>query len=293
MDKILILKKSLSVFVILLLIGVTFSLSINSKVIKNNDENLVKIEVEICGTKDNRYAVLISKEDIENVDKLFEDIRSRLEKGADTKEVFNDAVIQLERYGLLKGIRVKEAQTLVTNNKNKVKTNQLGMNNENYDCEIVGTAYGRFYSSTLLCDKLVTFLLENAKLFDPTGKFVGYIYRMANKIRTYCFIYDFFKSNFIPVRYSTDISLGYCHFYNEGKEYDCRPTNGWIWTNGTNGVKSWEGDMFGKAGARIIDYWDGSNHNYIGVKEFTGICFGGKYFGHASHVKIKIGQDPF
>ena len=134
-------KKTIIVCIVILFIVIAFSPSINSEVIKNNDKNLVKINVEIYGSNVGKYSVFLSEKEAYDVDKLFEDMRSKLENGFNTIEVFNDAVVQLDTYGLLRGISVEEAQKLVTNNLRKDESfnNLLKINNvnaaENFESE--------------------------------------------------------------------------------------------------------------------------------------------------------------
>ena len=74
------------------------------------------------------------------------------------------------------------------------------------------------------------------------------------------------------------------------------PASGWVWTRGSNGVKTWESDtLWGNLGSHHeiwfveptmwIEYW-----YYKGATGFTGISIKGfsyaRFFGTASHVSI-------
>ena len=47
-----------------------------------------------------KYSVVLSDEALDNLDKIFEDMRSKLENGYDTIEVFIDAVVHLDKLGI-------------------------------------------------------------------------------------------------------------------------------------------------------------------------------------------------
>ncbi|EMR75079.1 hypothetical protein MBGDF03_00859 [Thermoplasmatales archaeon SCGC AB-540-F20] len=114
-----IIKKGSVLAVILLFIGVAFAPSINANVSKASiDSELVEITTEVCGINGvTPNTVLLSKEDAEEVEKLIDDIERRLddvETREETEKIFNEAVVELDKYGLLGGLSVKQAQKLVT-----------------------------------------------------------------------------------------------------------------------------------------------------------------------------------
>lgn len=158
--------------------------------------------------------------------------------------------------------------------------------------EIVGTAVHRFYGSVPFCDKIVEFLFKISKLFDPTGDFVERIYSLISKVEDLCFIYNFFKSFLIPIYQSADISIGSAFIsYEEIYDKDWYPSNGWVWINKPNIIKTWEGDLFGTLSTKVIyDWYYGSLEHYIGVEDFNGLYIEGKYFGNCLDVGIREGH---
>jgi len=108
------LKKLLVVGVIVLFLGLACAPSINANVSK--DSELVEITTEICGLGGGKHTVQLTKEEAEEVEQLIDDIEQRLDgikTREETVEIFNEAVVELDKYGLLGGLSVKQAQRLV------------------------------------------------------------------------------------------------------------------------------------------------------------------------------------
>ncbi len=113
------MKKLLVVGVIVLFLGLAIAPSINANVSKASvDSDLVEITTEVCGINGvTPNTVLLSKGDAEEVDRLFDSIRERLNATGtreETEKIFNEAVVELDKYGLLGGLSVEQAQKLVT-----------------------------------------------------------------------------------------------------------------------------------------------------------------------------------
>ena len=113
------MKKPLAVAVILLFIGVAFAPSINANVVKTSvDNEIVEYTMEVCGINGAEpQTVSLSKEEALEVDKLFDDIDKRLhdaETQEEIIEIYNEAIVELDKYGLLGDLTVKQAQWLVT-----------------------------------------------------------------------------------------------------------------------------------------------------------------------------------
>jgi len=108
------MKKVVAVGVIVLFIGLAFAPSINANVSKESE--LVEIATEVCGLNGGKHTVSLSKEDAIEVEKLIDDIERSLDKvktREETVEIFNEAIVELDKYGLLGGLSVKQAQRLV------------------------------------------------------------------------------------------------------------------------------------------------------------------------------------
>jgi len=108
-------RKGLAVSIILLFIGVSIAPAINASFVK---DNLVELEVELCGLG-KKYAVELTQTEADELEKLFDNIEQKLsevETREQTEDIFKDAVVELDKFGLLGGLSVKQAQKLVTGN---------------------------------------------------------------------------------------------------------------------------------------------------------------------------------
>jgi hypothetical protein len=109
------MRKLLVVGVIILFLGLACAPSINANISKESE--LVEITTEICGLNGGKHTVQLTKEEAEEVDRLFDSIRERLnatESREEAVEVFNEVVMELDKYGLIGGLSVNQAQKLLT-----------------------------------------------------------------------------------------------------------------------------------------------------------------------------------
>jgi len=283
------MKKLLVVGVIVLFLGLAVAPSINANI--GRESELVEITTEICGLDGGKHTVRLTEKETEEVDRLFENIRLQLNESTsrgEAEEIFNDAVVELDKYGLLGGLSVKQAQRLVTDkyqNPRIVKLmnkfynrNQRG-GDENFDCLIVGkTSLTRFeggFSFEALLDMFIRAVINHRVL-------IAFLLLFSMIIRA-----------ILPIELSIrkSISFGHqnWHFELGGEFY---PSKGWIWTNGSNGVKQWDGSFFGQI-SRVEEYWGPIVLTYcVGTTEFKGIMIyplssGNDFFlGTASHVAV-------
>ncbi|MFW6121072.1 MAG: hypothetical protein ACOC80_09275 [Petrotogales bacterium] len=109
-------KKSLAVAVILLFIGVAFAPSIHANISKPSLEK-VEFTAEVCGLNGGKQTVQLTKAEAVEVEALFKSIREQLnntETREEAEEIFKEAVVELDKYGLLGGLSVEQAQRLAT-----------------------------------------------------------------------------------------------------------------------------------------------------------------------------------
>ncbi len=112
------LKKELTIGMILLFMGVAVAPGITAYVTATTDEsNLVELTVQIC-KPDNikRHMVQISKQNAIEIENHFDNIRRELEQAKtieETVEILNKAITSLSEFGLLRGMTIEEAQNLV------------------------------------------------------------------------------------------------------------------------------------------------------------------------------------
>ena len=235
-------------------------------------EEFVEIVIEICAMDETQENILqLPVQDAMELEIIFEDMKSKLDTAITREEtvvIFNDAVVSLNEFGLLPDdMSVKEAQQLVTNGNheaitlNKINDRIQPDNNEdeNFDCFIVGKT-----SSTT---------------FIKTGLHILF-------------------QNVLPILIlsNTTIAFGYDGWSWGGGsgDYFREPANGWVWTNGVNGIKTWNEDsLWGNLGSYYYtsggwvwyEYWF-----HKGATGFTGIRIKGLsdsyFFGTASHVSL-------
>ena len=80
----------------------------------STDNELVEFDVEFSGLG-KKHTVKLTQQEAEEVEQLFDDIEQQLSK-VETREeaeiIFKDAVVELDKYGLLGGLSVKQVQRL-------------------------------------------------------------------------------------------------------------------------------------------------------------------------------------
>ena len=117
------LRKGIAVVVIALLLALAFAPSINANVSK--EDELVEITTEICGLPGLKpQTIQLTKEDAEAVDRLFEETKVKLdsvETREEAVEIFIEVIVELDKYGILGDLTIKEAQRLVTGRFQKSK----------------------------------------------------------------------------------------------------------------------------------------------------------------------------
>ncbi len=114
MENAILIKKELTIAIILLFIGLAIAPSINANLSKESE--LFEITTEICGLNDGKHTIQLTKEKTEEVEQLIDDIERRLNE-ADTKEkaveVFKEAMMELDEYDLLNGLSIKQIEGIV------------------------------------------------------------------------------------------------------------------------------------------------------------------------------------
>lgn len=245
------IKKGLAVVIILLFICVAFAPSINADINKASvDSELVEITTEVCGLNGGEHTVQLTNEEAEEVDRLFENIRLRLNESTsrgEAEEIFKEAVVELDKYGLLGSLIVKQAQKLVTGRHRDSRAmkisegffSRLQKNNSNYLCLIAGATNGTNFDSQLelFCGRISVLLsFVGPILFNKFPLYTFFILRY--------FLLDIFSS-VNPVAIASRINLGgekgggwipeFVEFY----------AHGWIITMGLLGTHRCDGKMQG------------------------------------------------
>ena len=145
------MKKILVAGVILLFIGVAVAPSINLNVVKaSNDNDLVEVTTQANGIQGyGNTTVKLTREQYQNLEQYLVEFRARLNQTTTREEavpIFKDAVVELDKYGLLpKGMSIERAQHLVTFGSRIKHTptlfKKLNQSSINYDCLFTAILY--------------------------------------------------------------------------------------------------------------------------------------------------------
>lgn len=259
-----ILKKSLVITVILLFIGVAIVPSINFCVVKaSNDNDLVEVTTQACGIQGyGNNTVKLTREQYQNLEQYLVEFRARLNQTTTREEavpIFKEAVVELDKYGLLpKGMSVETAQSLVTgryynahisNLFKKIGNEYSNQNNRNLFCLIAGHT-----------SKMTEFTgLITQLLYWP-----GDYFPIMAKILYQFFYLSWIVNKFIPFSIIQFIGLG--GRINYGPD---TPAIGWVFTIGLNGIKIWNGELYGHLPTGII--MSPYGYFYVAVDGFTGL----------------------
>jgi len=302
------MKKILSIGVIVLFLGLACAPSINADVSRDNE--LVEVITEICGLGGGKHTVQLTQEEAEEVDRLFESIRERLnatKSREEAVEIFNDAIVELDKYGLIGGLSVEQAQRLVTKHYKNIKSinpseQSKYVNNasnyilSNFFCLLTGRVnYGINFEGPFsrLCHYIYYFT-KNSIILNLYSNFIEpfldiimkYIDEYPNILGPISFVlllpflpaffsvfYMIFNPiivSFSPVHLGSIIGIGgKLFFHSSNSTYSCR---GRLNTFGLLGAKNCSGNFYGHI---IVDpvqlffiLW--SEASYPGVLGFTG-----------------------
>jgi len=117
------MKKIFASYIIFLFIGVAVAPSINTSVVTaSHDDDLVEVTAQACGFKGyGDTTVKLTREQYQNLEQYLVDFRARLNQTTtrdETVPIFKEAVVELDKYGLLpRGMSVEQVQRLVIGKK--------------------------------------------------------------------------------------------------------------------------------------------------------------------------------
>jgi hypothetical protein len=271
------MKRILALCIILLFIGIAVAPSINqSIVIASQEDDLVEVTSQVCGIKGYRdTTVKLTREQYQDLEQYLVEFRARLNQTTTREEtvpIFKDAVVELDKYGLLpRGMNIEQALILVTglyqdkktiNFQEKILKNSLLIidNTSNILCLIAGctteTIFIPFLARASLIPSLTTLAWASVTL--TSGRLIiGMILLGLSLIFGITSIMSFLLGNISPLSLSQWIRFG---------EWISRPgyvnpADGWLSTMGLNGMKTWDHSFHGNIGG----------DDYLGVMGFTGI----------------------
>jgi hypothetical protein len=276
------LKKCFAVSVIILFISVAIIPSINADISKL--DNKVELTTELYGLNKGKQKVMLTEEESAEVEDLFESIRDQLNEAEsieESKEIMKEAVVELDKYNLLGGLTIEQAQELVTYriqelptlNRDYIKAHSK----MNFLCLIAGhteiTAFSGPFENLLF---KIYDIFYNLNLI-----IIGILY-------TFFLFFMFGIYNYYPLPLGYTVGLG---FYDLGSSFRA-PAKGWITSIGLNGLKTWIGEFYGQYPSKSFNAIATFQY-YPGIIGFSGLrinlLFSSFYLGSA--LIANIGTD--
>jgi len=205
------------------------------------DDEFVEFDVEFVGLG-KKHTVQLTQQEADEVDLLFDDIEQRLSE-VETREeaelIFKDAVVELDKYGLLGGLNIRQAQRLIVGNKIRQKLIDIGetknnnlIDNTNLLCYIYGDlSNSHSFGLIRYCFDIFDINYINDIPFQYLGIFLllwfNYIAPIVFKIK--------------PINILSVVTVGetWSSLYHSDR---FRPSEGTITSIGIMGNKKWDGD---------------------------------------------------
>lgn len=280
-------RRGIALVVILLFIGLTFAPSIHA----NIDKEMVEFTTEVCGLDGWKQTVKLTRGEAGEVDALFKSIRERFNKTEsreEVEEIFKDAVVELDKYRLLGGLNIKQAQKMVTggddnqNSLNMINNPKIELEelNEYYNsqCYVVGNRSKR----TIF---LGSFLSRLAYFIGGLSSIFYLLFGIGNVLSLLLLLVAGLYEDSKTIAISQRVGFGIKRMIDMGvwKYY---PAEGTIATWGSTGRKTWEGPFYGSI---KLDGWL-FDTVYIGMIGFYGLKIEDNYFGYAQKVKLQRGK---
>ena len=217
--------------------------SFSSTVAKVSTEEFVELDVEFSGLG-KKHTVSLTQQQADEVELLFDEIHERLnevETREEAEEIFKDAVMELNQYGLLpKGMSVEQAQKLVAGEYSKDKglpifekvshENSIQENQDNFFCFVSGIVYDGYATGQLGMIGGILALLGVFGILDVIGV-IGVLLMVISEIIVTVFPLSIMQS--ITIFSANIISLGILGF----KNHTIPPHSGTAKIFGFNGIK--------------------------------------------------------
>jgi len=282
------MKKLISVAVVLLFIGLAFAPTINANIGK---EELVEFTTEVCGMNVRKQTVKLTQQQADKVDALFNSIREKLnttESREEAEKIFKEAIVELDKFGLLGGLSIKQAQRLVTG----------GYQNRKYNNVYLGSHVNCSRNDTYYNSNCNVFAKHDQEtyLFSPLRRFTEKLIEIflyvkmwiSGIVLSYLWFFLFFRDALGLLVINSHIGFG-SEFQYPKEDPLYRPADGEITTIGDMGEKNWSGTWYGSFQRHDLPYFYTS---FIGIHGFTGIflsskIFGNIYFGIANEVGLQ------
>ena len=299
-------RKSLAVTVILLFIGVSIAPSINFNVVKaSNDNDLVEVTTQACGIKGfGNTTVKLTRQQYQNLEQYLVDFRARLNQTTTREEavpLFKEAVVELNKYGLLpKGMNVEQAQRLVMGRYQKTGlyhrlekpsfVNRINdSNNSNYLCLVCSVT-----DNTVSVGPLVRWINNYWYLISETNysiKLPPVLFYILLNLLAAPMMFGWLLTTFNPFKVLYTLTYGGEGFNSMENHYEYYPSNGWVATFGSNGIKIFQKPLWGHLPLFPICLLCGlGGYSYPGIFGYMGLWIplrkGIFYLGSALWVEI-------
>lgn len=284
------LVKTLALGVIVLLISVSiqpvFANEPTEKVTDSKTVDDEKIEYTIQIIKTNKVIenkVYLTQQQADELENLIENIGADLnnsETQEETKEIYNNAVNSFNNLGLFpENISINEIKQLVTGenrNLDKIKFKKETSNGfENRFCFVAcDTTYTGSFGPIILLPILTFIPLFAYSIFLEFLRSIN-LSKFKTLYSLFMIPYYLLLILFLSLAYCSaicitseqPISIGSLITFGSSGFYDDKPSNGWIFTLGLNGIKSYNGDFYGQ----LFGIFLLAGMVYTGIIGFTGI----------------------
>jgi len=312
------MNRILVVGVIILLLGLVFTPSINAN---TKQSEFVEFTIETCGLNSDKQTVELIQQEADEVKEIINLIRERLkntESRKESEEIYKEAVMKLDKYNLLGGLSVKQAQRLVTvgyGNSRIIKVleklyrnnQKLNDNKSNYLCLIAGRA------TYISCLGLVQTVLTT--FFAALSFLAFFVYSIFPKAPGWFFTLFtmlMVMSALNPIPYINPFAIGYslglglrldfplCDEIAFGclgnANAQFLPSEGFIISYGQKGNIRWSGKFWGQGEYLPSLYNPAWGSSPIGITGFTGLKIilepnNGDTFFFGSALKVHIGDE--
>jgi hypothetical protein len=287
--------------IILLFLGVTIAPTINFQVVKaSTNDDLVEVTTQACGIQGfGNTTVKLTREQYQDLEQYLVEFRAKLNQTSTRGEavpLFKDAVVELDKYGLLpKGMSVERAQRLIISEnyrerfitfQNELDTSNQNSKNSNVLCLVAGKlnytyVIHRFNSwltrvSTYLFFNSFTDWYENGTAFlfivSCVLVFMSGLLQFFADFNPYA-LFDIFG---IGIRGPNDV----IHY-----------SSGWLTSFGLLGVKSWTGSLIGCLPDLEIPITPLVSESFPGMWGFCGIkimSLNGQRFFFGTAVAVSV-----
>lgn len=323
------MKNIITIPIILLFISLSFIPVINANLSISSDS--VKITTYFNGVNGlQAYTVNITKEESIQLDILFDEINQKLKNSKSMEEaefIIKDAIKKLDKLKLIpKEIGIKKAQVIATgkilssDKKNRILFNRLKRiegKKDSYDnkfCYIAGESTEefpatwfhslRFRTAYTIAILLYTYGLKfNNEGAKQTALGWMIVLGLIFGIRLFKIGFPPYSGGYDPFYQWPFMMGGWINYGVEVFPGGFAPSEGWVTTYGTQGLKEWTGDLWGHLYSfRDFPFiWDIGVISHPGVSGFFGIMFEysdndpivvypRKYVGFS--IRVKIGHNP-